>query len=99
MVAHFTDCTKRETCRSGQVKSESGRRTKPVYPAGGFVQSCANLAEHDKLRLLANYERINGRQRALDGSRSCLPEPGRKRARDVHLAQRRQGRLVPVLTE
>ena len=38
----------------------------------------ANLTERDKLRPLANYGRINGRRRAPDGSRSCLPAPGRK---------------------
>jgi hypothetical protein len=59
----------------------------------------ANLTERDKLRPLANYGRINGRRRAPDGSRSCLPAPGRKRARGVRSDRRRQGRLVPVPTK
>jgi len=49
----------------------------------------ANLTERDKLRPLANYGRINGRRRAPDGSRSCLPAPGRKRSRGVRLDRRR----------
>src|SRR5258708_1298818 len=65
--------------------------------AGLFSE--ANLTERDKLRPLANYGRINGRRRAPDGSRSCLPAPGRKRARGVRSDRRRQGRLVPVLSK
>src|SRR6267378_3539187 len=59
----------------------------------------ANLTARDKLRPLASYGRINGRRRAPDGSRSCLPATGRKRARGVRSDRRRQGRLVPVLTK
>jgi cation diffusion facilitator CzcD-associated flavoprotein CzcO len=74
-----------------------GNNPSAVGEAAEFSE--ANLTERDKLRPLANYGRINGRRRAPDGSRSCLPAPGRKRARGVRSDLRRQGRLVPVLTK
>src|SRR5439155_8938957 len=84
----FVNNTGRITCVMGRIE----RLCAELF-------SEANLTERDKLRPLVNYGRINGRRRAPDGSRSCLPAPGRKRSRGVRSDRRRQGRLVPVLTK
>src|SRR5213083_1339087 len=97
--------TKQMSERSGSQRFRIHSQGRITCYGGWIERLCAelfseaNLTERDKLRPLANYGRINGRRRAPDGSRSCLPAPGRKRARGVRSGRRRQARLVPVLTK